>query len=114
MGENYYHHRNVCPHCNRPETREHIGKASCGWTFSFHATEKIKTYAQWLERLAEPGGVIVDEYGDAVSLEDFKNIVKSKMREKKNHAIACANDRDGFQRSFLDPEGHSFSEGEFC
>ena len=107
MGTNYYHvdDRNVCPTCGVGETHTHIGKSSLGWTFSFRGHEQIRSYSDWLEVL-EAGGTILDEYGRAVSLDDFKALVASKVAGK-NHIAEYP--RDGW----IDPEGHGFSGGDF-
>jgi hypothetical protein len=117
MGTNYYHERDgyegakctrcggFCEHC-RDEAKVHIGKSSSGWTFMFQATGAIRSYRQWLEALGA-GGRIVDEYGDVVTLDDFKGMVERRRTSPHNHAIEYP---DG---SFLDPDGHSFSVHEF-
>jgi hypothetical protein len=117
MGTNYYHERELCDKCHNSE-REHIGKSSAGWTFTFHATETIRSFADWKARLSE-GGRIVDEYGDEISLPDFVQMVENKRKPwgpkqvpPLNHTIEGRKHQWG-DRNFLDPEGHSFSEGEF-
>jgi hypothetical protein len=111
MGTNYYHERELCDKCHNAE-REHIGKSSSGWTFSFHATDEIRSFADWKIRLAS-GGRIVDEYGDEISLAIFEALVESKKSSPLSHAIEERSHPDWGNRSFLDPQGHSFSEGEF-
>ena len=86
MGTNYYAMENVCPHCNRGNKLEHIGKSSCGWTFSFHATYEIRSYKQWIEFLSKDGVKIQDEYGREISLEKFKELVENKKDAPHNHA----------------------------
>jgi len=107
MGTNYYHHTNICEHCGRLDTI-HIGKSSFGWTFSFHATDNIRSWKNWQEALQQ--GKIVDEYDREVSLDDFIKLVedKQKILGALNHAL---NYPDIY--SFIDEEGYSFSEGEF-
>ena len=118
MGTNYYHERELCDKCHNSES-EHIGKSSAGWTFTFHATDEIKSWAQWQERLAS-GGRIVDEYGTEHSLDDLRTLVANKQKPwgkngepPLNHTVEMRQDRYASQGNFLDPEGHSFSEGEF-
>ena len=113
MGENYYHVRNVCPTCGRGDEREHIGKSSAGWSFSFHTDPDLpRSFAEWRERLKE--GEIRDEYGERITLEEFTAMVERK-KGGRNHAAECGPQRDprSRYRDFVDPEGHSFSEGEF-
>jgi hypothetical protein len=126
MGTNYYHERGSvethrCPRCGdrcercEGETRTHIGKSSAGWTFSFHATETIRSYRDWLAVL-ESGGRIVNEYGEEVSLDEFKARVEGKRSSPNSHAKEALRGAWGSHYAstqFLDPEGHSFNEGEF-
>lgn len=110
MGTNYYHEPNtggVCGHCGHREEveRVHIGKSSAGWTFSWHATETIRSAADWYVQLE--AGLIFDEYDRRHSLDDFKAMVEGKRDSPHHHA------REYPQGNFTDPEGHSFSEGGF-
>ena len=52
--------------------REHIGKRSKGWAFTFEATNH-KTVASWRRRLNGLGEreMIEDEYGREMSVEEF-------------------------------------------
>lgn len=119
MGTNYYHEIELCDKCHNSE-REHIGKSSAGWTFTFHATDAIRSWKDWQAKLAN-GGRIVDEYGREHSLEDLQQLVAGKQKPwgpngvaPLNHTVEMRKDRWGSsQQNFLDPEGHSFSEGEF-
>jgi len=99
MGTNYYA-RTVLDNT-------HIGKASSGWTFSFHATDKIKSYKQWLKILDVDYVKIYNEYGELLSLDEFKAIVKNKEGAEHKHCIECAED------SYMDDEGHSFTSRSF-
>jgi hypothetical protein len=114
MGTNYYHEPDeaaVCAKCGAACTScgavEHIGKSSAGWTFSFHATDTEKSWADWRKRL-EAGGVIRDEYGDTVALAKFAAMVDRKRQSPRHHAREYPQ-----YGSYTDPEGHSFSPGEF-
>ena len=104
MGTNYYHRTNTCPRCGRYD-EQHIGKSSGGWSFSFQGTDSIRSYSDWLQIL-EGNGKIFTEYGEEVTLEDFKELVNYKSGGK-NHAKLYPDD------SWLDNEGHSFSSYEF-
>ena len=107
MGTNYYARINICKCCNNPEEIIHIGKSSFGWTFTFHATDEIRNYKEWLEILCQSGTKIFDEYDREISLVDFGKLVDSKKDEKNNHAKQYS------EGSYVDKEGHSMSEGEF-
>lgn len=110
MGTNYYVKTTKCNCCGHTPEQLHIGKSSAGWQFSFHSTKDIRSYKQWLEYLKDE--VIEDEYGDVVSLEVFKELVKAKSFEDRNHAEYMMADEDG-DCDFLDDEGHSFTESDF-
>jgi hypothetical protein len=123
MGTNFYHESGdltarctkcgqLCDDCN---TRVHIGKSSAGWTFSFHATETIKSYADWL-RVLSSDGRIVDDCGRVVSLDEFKAMIAEKATAPKHHTRYCDQHHTSLVLRgdvYTDPEGHSFSEGEF-
>lgn len=107
MGTNYYAHYNICEHCHRRDII-HIGKSSAGWTFTFHATEDIKSYQDWLKFLENERAVIFDEYNENHTLSWFKDLVESKKNNQLNHA---KENSDG--GSYLDHDGNSMSPYEF-
>lgn len=107
MGTNYYAREGICEHCGSYKNSIHIGKSSAGWTFTFHATDEIRNYQQWLHYLSQEGIEIFNEYDDKFTIEDFKDIVESKKEEKFKHAVECDDD------SYLDKEDNSFSPHEF-
>jgi len=111
MGTNFYARINPCKTCGEAKEVIHIGKSSFGWTFTFHATEEIKSYKQWLEILSSKKVKIFDEYDREISLKNFKELVEDKRKSKYNHAIECKNDE--YDKSYLDEEGNSMSKGEF-
>ena len=106
MGTNYYARTKICKCCNRFD-EVHIGKSSGGWTFSFQATEQIKSYPQWIAFLKLDGVEIWNEYNEKVSLKEFMELVEAKRQEENNHAEQYP------EGSFLDKDGNSFSEGDF-
>ncbi|MCK5281841.1 MAG: hypothetical protein KAK00_00365 [Nanoarchaeota archaeon] len=98
MGTNYY--------TKTDEGEElHIGKSSFGWTFSFHATDEIRSYEHWLKYLKDRK--IYDEYGKDISLKDFNKLVEAKKSNKLNHALECM---DG---SFRDENDNSMTPCDF-
>ena len=106
MGCNYYHESNKCDCCGRYD-QDHIGKNSCGWNFHFHSTKDIISYKQWLERL-ELGGIIFDEYDRKITLDEFKELVEESYKEENwNHL-----NETGY--GWIDEDGYSFTDGEFC
>lgn len=117
MGTNYYHRPAPCPTCGHGE-ETHIGKSSAGWTFSFHGTEQIRSWSDWLAVLRE-GGEIRNEYDRIVTLEEFVEMVEAKRGERLNHTTYCRESDEPWTRAhglrdcWLDKEGHSFSSGEF-
>ena len=90
MGTNYYAVR------TRPTTDEpiHIGKASLGWKFLFQAMDEKyneppvvwNTYDQvyeWLYKHTVESNdyVIIDEYDEVISFDDFIKLVEEKQNE---------------------------------
>lgn len=81
MGTNYYYHeKERCPQCNRPYDALHIGKSSAGWCFSLHVIpdENLNDLSDWIDRWKTTNGVIVDEYGDGVSVGEMLTIIKKR------------------------------------
>lgn len=113
MGTNYYAVR------NRPTTEEpiHIGKSSLGWKFNFQTQNEKwneppvvwNTYDQvyeWLHKYTVESDlyVIIDEYDEIISFDDFVALVEKKQSE---------NNPDDFTYS-KNVNGYRFSDGEFC
>lgn len=113
MGTNYYAVR------NRPTTEEpiHIGKSSLGWKFNFQTQNEQwneppvvwNTYDQvyeWLHKYTVESDlyVIIDEYDEIISFDDFVALVEKKQSE---------NNPDDFTYS-KNVNGYRFSDGEFC
>ena len=113
MGTNYYVTR------NRPtvESPIHIGKSSIGWMFLFETQNKpfleppvvwnsyselIKWLTEYVEKQKEY--VIIDEYDQLYSLEEFVDLVKSKQKEKNPDNFVYAKNVDGYR----------FVDDEFC
>lgn len=117
MGTNYYHRADICSCCQR-FTQRHIGKSSCGWSFSFHAIDednlKIFSWQQWKNALRT--GKIFNEYNDEITLEAFIDIVENRGPDLLNHTTYCADNHleDAIRNCSLDAEGQSFNKGEFC
>lgn len=112
MGTNYYAVR------TRPTVEKpiHIGKASIGWKFNFESHNDVyneppviwNTYNQvirWLHDHVELNKeyVILDEYDDVVSLEEFKAIVDEKQSEENPDNFVYSRNVDGYR----------FTDGEF-
>lgn len=109
MGTNYFIVRNFCEHCGRGE-REHIGKSSAGWTFSFQATDEVYDFATWLENVKRPGSIIVDEYDGIFTVDELLTLIERKRDAPNNHA------RDVHElpgHAFLDKDGNSFTRWDF-
>lgn len=120
MSTNYYYHlspKNVCNYCNRSDKSEivHIGKSSAGWTFSFHGTDKVRSYKDWIAFFETNSGDIVNEYGKMVSINEFKKIIESKMDAKYNHAIYSSKREPEYAQKYcwIDNDGHSFNSAGF-
>jgi len=138
MGTNFYAIRfnkeNKCRHClgtGFETIHTHIGKASGGWTFGFHAAttydldpenggtslmKPIESYPEWISYLEQPGIKIINEYGDEVTLDEFKALVESKKNEKMNHTAYVKGDHRytlHAEDTFYDADGNSFTRNEF-
>lgn len=110
MGTNYYVKRCSCKTCGHIPEQEHIGKSSVGWTFTFRGTTVCRSWEQWQEYLK--GRVIVDEYGRIVTLQEFKELVESKVDQPHNHYDYCL--KKGYEGgTFKDDEGHAFIDDVF-
>ena len=110
IGTNYFVASPACKTCGHSEKDLHIGKSSGGWTFSFHATDEIRSWTDWKEHLI--GKTIINEYGDETTLPELIELVNRKVDSKYNHSVEA--EEYGWDDCFLDPEGHSFSTAEFC
>lgn len=109
MGTNYYLVK------NKPSTDSglHIGKSSLGWRFLFHKppiweTDKpLNTFEQWrdyLKETTESGNyVILNEYDEVVSLDDFLKMVANKQNENKPDMFEYCENVNGYR----------FASGEF-
>ncbi len=91
MGTNYYAVR------NKPTVREpiHIGKSSYGWRFLFQYQDEkwneppvvwhnYKEVKDWLKKYTVDSDefVIMNEYDEIISYDDFINMVKEKQKTK--------------------------------
>lgn len=110
MGTNYYLVK------NRPSIDRglHIGKSSAGWRFLFHKPsiwdidKPLNTFEQWRDYLKETTvdkktHVIMNEYDEIVSYEEFIKLVKEEQKCKS---------KDMFQYC-ENVNGYRFSGGEF-
>lgn len=109
MGTNYYLTHNYCLLCKRYD-KIHLGKFNVGWKFLLNYNDG-KYYKNWREMkqfLRQSKGIVVDEYGNEIDVEEFINTVESsqhlKSRTKDIEELHCMVDEDGFE----------FYDGEFC
>lgn len=113
MGTNYYVVQ------NRPTTKEpiHIGKSSFGWMFLFQSQNETwndppivwNTYAQvkdWLKKHTVDTNeyVIMDEYDEIISYDDFVTMVEKKQKDKM-----CRGNPDNFTYC-RNVDGYRFSD----
>ena len=112
MGTNYYAVR------NRPTTDEpiHIGKSSMGWKFLFQRQDMPyaeppvvwnsydEVYAWLYENTVRSDKyVIINEYDEIVSFDDFIKLIELKQRERnKDDFTYCDN-----------VKGYRFTRGDF-
>lgn len=142
MSTNYYWHpRPACETCGRDFGRFHIGKRSGGWEFGFRGyrhhdgpgESNVQSLADWRSIL--PLGVIKDEYGDALTPNEFLSLVEETRGGLSHARIALRHEAPGqltaadrdyiawnpqdwlvrgfFMDEWLDPEGWSFTSREF-
>ena len=123
MGTNYYVAKNRCECCNRYDEEYHIGKSSMGWAFSFqgYPWNKLTSWKQWKTFLKDQ--LIIDEYGDVISYEDFVKMVetyKSPNFIDKNGNKNFQHNEQGKKKGWYNPEtdwddedGYSFTTTEF-
>lgn len=86
MGTNYYWHDKACINCGRGDEPKHIGKSSAGWCFSLHVYphENIHDLSDWERLFTKPGSIIMDEYGQKVSVvEMHREITERKFRRER-------------------------------
>lgn len=115
MGTNYYAVRNLAS----VEMPIHIGKSSLGWKFHFQEQHEIfneppvewHTYDQvieWLKKYTVESNeyVIMDEYDEIVSLEEFMGLVERKQEKFKDNP-------DNFNYDVKNVDGYRFSKGDF-
>ena len=75
MGTNYYIETEKCECCDRSDMI-HIGKSSCGWVFSLHETEELKSLENWITKLLH--GTISDEYGREIDFRSMINTISNR------------------------------------
>ena len=88
----------------------HIGKSSMGWKFCFHKVcsfenyineEPLNTFPQWKKFLEEQTAngniVIMNEYNEVVSLDDFLTMVETKQKENNHDNFAYSDNIDGYR-----------------
>lgn len=106
MGTNYY----VVP--NRPsvQTPIHIGKSSCGWKFLFQEVNDtwheppivwntFKQVSGWLKKYTvdSTNYVIMDEYDEIISYDDFIAMVAEKQEEDNPEDFRWNKNVDGYR-----------------
>jgi len=88
MGMNYYVIFDECEHCNR-QSRIHLGKQSCGWSFTFAYNggqfyKNVVELKRWLK-----GKRIMDEEMRDIPFKDFWE----EVRENQKH-LAFSREKD--------------------
>jgi len=129
MGTNYYlKAKPPCPCCGREYNDRHIGKSSGGWVFALHIypDEGIHDLPNWIPLLEAEGAVIVNEYGDQVTVLELLQIITGRTRNadqldneflRRNHAVQGPNNLlrsdpencDGYGAGTWDLHAHDFS-----
>ena len=88
----------------------HIGKSSAGWKFLFHrvdicdnyfSNDPLNTFPQWKrfleEQTANGNIVIMNEYDEVVSLDEFLNMIEKKQKENNLDDFICCYNIDGYR-----------------
>lgn len=135
MGTNYYLKSKPCQSCGHSKTEKHIGKSSFGWQFHFrgYREDPLVCFKEWLVEMQDPNKMIVDEYGEIYSLDEFKTLIQDKkdginhfnamnnlvMNEKeenylKKHPSKQYGNHDYSKSCWKDDEGYAFTDWEFC
>ena len=99
----------------------HIGKSSIGWMFIFQAQNEKwseppviwNSFAQiknWLRKYTVDSHefVIIDEYDEVISYDEFIDLVESKQRDEQ-----CRSNPDNFAYC-RNVDGYRFSDTDFC
>lgn len=105
MGTNYYLVK------NRPSVEGglHIGKSSMGWRFLFYKPpfyehdRCLNTFEQWrdyLKEVTEEGThIIMSEYDEIFTFDEFMYLVESKQREQSEDMFAYCENVNGYRFS---------------
>ncbi|MFH9072705.1 hypothetical protein [Streptomyces alboflavus] len=124
MGTNYFVRTppcaDACAHCSASEEL-HLGKSSAGWRFLFQAGQdwpREKAYSLWVERAKS--GVINDEYGRTVTLDELLALVEAKQGGRSHTAYDPEARRvhgaalyDSLRASDFECEGFDFCDRHF-
>lgn len=82
------------------EYEVHIGKSSCGWQFLFYLGIRKYTCGQSLKKEDIDkwfrSGIIVDEYGDEISVDDFWVLVDTKKNAMDYDQYYKKNPKDAY------------------
>lgn len=127
MGTNFYARQTPCPSCSRAD-EIHIGKRSGGWSFGFrgyrHTPDDglispfgvpVLSRAEWLRALDGYDGRVFDEYGSEVAdpLEWLKSLQPPDPRQRRWEDDHMGPYWRPDERTWRDPEGFRFFDGEF-
>ena len=97
MSTNYYFHKNICPHCHKPDEIIHIGLSSSGWCFQLHIypDKGISSLEDW-ENVwkTSKNSKIMRETGDSQTIDEMLEMIADRrgpdfINWKK--ALACNN-----------------------
>ena len=82
------------------ESEVQIGKSSCGWQFLFYLGIRKYTCGQSLKKEDIDkwfhSGIIVDEYGDEISVDDFWQLVDTKKNAMDYDQYYKKNPKDAY------------------
>lgn len=85
---------------NERKSEIHIGKSSHGWQFLFNLGIRNYTHGQSLKKEDIDkwfhSGIIVDEYGDEISVDDFWQLVDTKKNAMDYDQYYKKNPKDAY------------------
>lgn len=102
MSTSYYFHTNrgTCLHCDTDLNEViHLGQSAGGWKFKLeihpYREPSITSWEDWLTFISKhPSGMIVDEYGEEISVAEMHNMVmdpSATLRRSHVSEYPCAN-----------------------
>lgn len=113
MGTNYYARTDVCECCGRGDER-HICKSLTSFRGYSEFDLKLRSWRDWKSFLQRDNITVWTEYGEQIPVEKFIADVEATPREARERQTRWVLKYHDPSRDWLDAEGFSFHDGEFC